>query len=331
MTFLWPQNLWFLAAIPLVALGLVALRRRRAEGAQSYPGLAVAQGAAWRWLPAALFALALAAVVAATARPATQLGSAADGRVAILALDVAPSRLAAAQAAARSFVASQPGGVRIGVVAFSETAQLMQAPSTDRDQVLAAIARLEPQEGTAIGRGLLLSLKAIFPESDFELDLPDDPAAAALPGRSASSGPSGPPAKGRPAPAGDASAIILLTDGQNTDGPAPIDAARLAADRGVRVYTIGVGTPAGRIGDGQGWSMTVGIDEQPLKEVAGLTSGEYFHAATASDLKRVYSNLGSTLTIVGAPMELTALFCAFAALAAAASALLSLAWFGRIA
>jgi Ca-activated chloride channel family protein len=311
MTFLWPQNLWFLLAIPAVAAACALLRYRRSRAAHRYPGLMkkpAMQQAAWCRVPAALFVAALAAIVVATARPAAPVTVAAEGQTVILAIDVsgsmratdvAPSRLAAAQSAARSFIQAQPSGVRIGIVAFSDVAWLVQPPTTSREQAAGAVEVLQPQEGTAIGSAILESLK-VFPDE-------------------------------RPKSGGKAAgAVVLLTDGQNSAGPAPAEAANAAAEQGVRVYTVGVGTSRGRIGDESGWSMRVGIDEQALKEIAAQTGGEYFYASSALELKEVYASLSSTLVLKRAPTEVTALFCAFAALAATVSVMLSLLWFGRI-
>jgi Ca-activated chloride channel family protein len=123
---------------------------------------------------------------------------------------------------------------------------------------------------------------------------------------------------------------VLLSDGQTTTGPDPIEAARMAADRGVRVYTVGVGTAGGEIIGAEGWSMRVRLDEEALKKIAALTGAEYFYAGTAADLQKIYRNLNTRIFFEQKEMEITALFAAAAALAAIASAVLSLAWFNRI-
>ncbi len=125
-------------------------------------------------------------------------------------------------------------------------------------------------------------------------------------------------------------AIILLTDGQTTTGPDPVESAKMAADRGVRVYTVGIGTVAGEIIGAEGWSMRVRLDEESLKTIANLTGGEYFYAGTATDLKKVYQALNSKLVMEKQETEITALFAVVSALVALLAAALSLLWFNRI-
>jgi Ca-activated chloride channel family protein len=136
----------------------------------------------------------------------------------------------------------------------------------------------------------------------------------------------------KPVPPGSftSAAIILLTDGQSNVGPNPIEAARMAAERGVRVFTVGFGTAEGEILRFEGWSMRVRLDEEALKTIAELTQGEYFFAGSASDLKKVYETLSSRLVLETRETEITALFTAAAALLALLGALLSLLWFNRI-
>ena len=136
----------------------------------------------------------------------------------------------------------------------------------------------------------------------------------------------------KPVPPGSyaSAAIILLTDGQRTTGPDPLEAAKMAADRGVRVFTVGIGTTSGEIIGFEGWSMRVRLDEDTLKQVANITRGEYFYAGNATDLKKVYETLNSKLVMEKKETEITALFAAAAAAIALVSALLSLLWFNRI-
>jgi Ca-activated chloride channel homolog len=136
----------------------------------------------------------------------------------------------------------------------------------------------------------------------------------------------------KPVPAGSytSAAVILLTDGQRTTGPEPVEAAKMAADRGVRVFTVGIGTPDGEIMGFEGWRMRVRLDEETLKNVASLTRGQYFYAGNAAELKKVYRALNSRFVMEKKETEITALFSAVAALLAIASAGLSLLWFNRI-
>ena len=347
MTFLWPQNLWLFLLVPALVAVYVWTLRRRKKAALRYAGLGLVKEAMGtsqrirRHIPPALFLLAVIAMIAAVARPAATVTLPSQHETVVLAMDVSgsmraedvePNRLAAAQAAARSFVNEQPRSTRIGVVAFAGAAQITQPPTTNRDDVLAAIEGLQLQQATAIGSGVLMSLKAIFPDAQFDLQSPRGRRMASA--ESSSAGGSRPPGSDADKPVRPGSyssaAIILLTDGQSTTGPNPIEAARLAAERGVRVFTVGVGTTTGQIVRGEGWSMRVGLDEESLKTIADLTRGEYFYAGNALDLKKVYQQLNSKLVLEKKETEITALFSALAALLAVASALLSLVWFSRI-
>ena len=326
MTFLWPKFLWLLLAVPASVALYVAILRMKRKSAVRYASLslvkeALGKGAGWRrHLPPAVLLVALAAMIAAIARPAAVITLPTSHETVILAIDVSgsmrasdvePTRIEAAQAAARAFVNEQASSTRIGVVAFAGSAALVQPPTGNRGDVLAAIDRLHLQHATAVGSGILVSLKAIFPELDFD------------------------PAKKpelNPVPPGSyaSAAIILLTDGQTTAGPDPVEAARLAAERGVRVFTVGVGTDNGQILTGEGWSMRVQLDDDALKAIADLTRAEYFYAGTAMDLKKVYQSLRSKLVMEKKETEITAIFSALAAATVLLSAMLSLLWFNRI-
>jgi Ca-activated chloride channel family protein len=247
------------------------------------------------------------------------------------ATDVKPSRIAAAQEAARAFVAEQPKTTRIGVVSFAATASVVQSPTHSREDILAAIERFNLQRGTAVGSGILVSLKMIFPDVEFDLRSSNPRGntqrSAAL---DTSKAPDKPAPKPVPPGSYTGAAIILLTDGQTTTGPDPIESARMAADRGVRVYTVGIGTSGGEIIGAEGWSMRVRLDEESLKTIANLTRAEYFYAGTAADLQKIYQNLNTRIFFEQKETEITALFAAAAAVLAVLSALLSMLWFNRI-
>jgi Ca-activated chloride channel family protein len=336
MTFLWPQALWLLAALPLLVAAYVFSLRRKKQLALRYSNLSIVKEAMGRvgvkrHVPPALFLVAMAGMLLAGARPAAIVTLPSERETVILAMDVSgsmkaedvkPNRLVASQAAARAFINDTPRSTRIGIVAFAGSASLVQAPTANRSDALAAIEQFQLQHATAIGSGILVSLKAIFPESDFDpFNLkPKNVNASAAAGGSA------------PAKPGsyNAAAIILLTDGQTTTGPDPIEAARVAAARGVRVFTVGVGTPEGEILTGEGWSIRVRLDEDSLKQIAQLTGAEYFHAGTAADLKKVYQALNSKLVLEKKETEVTAIVALGAALLALLAAGLSLLWFNRI-
>jgi Ca-activated chloride channel family protein len=247
------------------------------------------------------------------------------------ATDVQPNRITAAQNAAKAFVLEQPSNVRIGVVSFAGTAAVVQMPTQNREDIIAAIDRFQLQRATAIGSGIIVSLATIFPDAGIDVS-------SLIYGRNGPRGvpldPAGKTEKKdfKPVPPGSYSsaAIILLTDGQRTTGPDSIEAARMAADRGVRIFTVGFGTKSGETIGFEGWSMRVRLDEETLKTIANITRGEYFYAGSATDLKKVYETLNSRFLMEKKDMEISALFAAAAAVAAVVSALLSLLWFNRI-
>jgi len=335
MSFQWPEFLWLLAALPaLVALYVVLLRRRK-RFAVHYSSLGLMReamsGASWRrHVPPLLILLALAALVVAIARPSATLTLPSQHETVILAMDVSgsmrasdvePNRLAAAQTAAKAFIADQPSHVRIGIVAFAGTATVAQAPTTNKDDLYAAIDRFQLQRATAIGSAIIVSLAVLFPEGGYDVASYSYAAEKRKP-----------PANFKPAPPGSygSAVIILLTDGQRTTGPDSLLAARLAAERGVRIFTVGVGTPEGKIVGFDGWSMHVRLDEETLRAIADLTRGDYFYAGNAVDLKKIYQTMNSRLVMETKKTEVGAFFSAAAALLVLIAGLLSLAWFNRI-
>lgn len=346
MKFLWPDMLWLLLVVPAAVAGYFYLLRRKQQAALRYASLSMVKEAMGteqpfrRHLPALLFLIALVAMLIAVARPAAVVTLPSQHRTIILAMDVSgsmraadvePNRLVAAQVAAKAFVAEQPSSVRIGVVSFAGTAAVVQMPTQNRDDIIGAIDRFQLQRATAIGSGIIVSLAAIFPDAGIDVS-------SLLYGRGAAHGvPLGQagktkPKEFKPVPPGSyqSAAIILLTDGQQTTGPDAIDAARMAADRGVRIFTVGFGTKSGeRIGFG-GWSMRVRLDEETLKAIADVTRGQYFYAGSAQDLRKVYDSLHSKFLLEKKDMEISSLFAAAAAAAALMAAFLSLLWFHRI-
>src|SRR2546426_5269043 len=341
MTFQWPEFLWLAAGLPLLAALYLYLLRRRKKFAVRYSNLALLKeamsGASWRrHVPPLLLGAALAALIVAIARPMAVVTLPSQHEVVILAMDVSgsmrasdvdPNRLAASQAAARAFIADQPRSTKVGVVTFAATASVVQPPTQNREDILAAIDRFQLQRGTAVGSGILVSLKMIFPDVEFDLRASNPRGDSA---RDAKRGVSLDQPKGndkqvvKPVPPGSypSAVIILLTDGQTTTGPDPIESARMAADRGVRIYTVGIGTANGEILGAEGWSMRVRLDEDALKTIANVTRGEYFYAGTAKDLKKIYDGMNSRLVMETRETEITALFSAAAALLALLAALL---------
>jgi len=342
LTFLWPEMLWGLIALPLLVLLYVWLQRRRKKTTLRYANLglvreALGKSVAWRrHLPPVLLFVAIAALLIAAGRPAAVITLPSAQETIVLAMDVSgsmrasdvlPDRMTAAKEAAKAFVAELPRSVRIAVVQFAGTAAVVQAPTLSRDDVVAAIERFQLQRGTAIGSGIVLSLATLFPDAGIDL--------SQITGQRAM--PPGPNDKPKPeftpVPPGSypSAAIILLTDGQRTTGPDPLEAAKMAADRGVRVYTVGVGTKEGETIGFEGWSMRVRLDEDTLKGIANLTRADYFYAGTAEDLKKVYQGLSTKLIVEKKETEISALFAALGALLVVLAASLSVWWFGRVA
>jgi Ca-activated chloride channel family protein len=340
--------LWLLAAAPVLVGAYVLLLRRKKKGVLRYASLSLVKDAIGpgqrirRHIPPALFLAAMIAALVAIARPSAVITLPSEQRTIILAIDVSlsmratdvePNRLAAAQSAAKAFVEEQPADVRIGIVSFAGTASLVQRPTQNREDLVAAIDRLQLQRHTAIGSGVIVSLAAVFPDEDIDLE-------SAIFGRGFARERGAPIEGGRksekkpfqPVPPGSYSsaAIILLTDGRRTTGPDPVEAAKMAADRGVRVFTVGFGTQAGGAVDIDGWSIYMRFDEETLKAIAEVTRAQYFHAGSAADLKKVYEGLNARLVLEKKETEITALFAAGAATLGLASAALSILWFHRI-
>lgn len=342
MSYLSPDMLWLAILLPLQALAYVWLLRRRRKSAVRLSHLGVVKQAldranGWRrHVPPLMLLAAFALIVIALARPTAPVVLPAMQQTVMLAVDVsgsmqapdvAPSRIRASQEAARHFVDRLPRDVRIGLVAYADTAQLVQPPTMQRHDVLAAIDRLQLQGGTAIGEGIVVALAALFPDGDFEMEslgMTRRIPASAHGLRKATPSPPVPPGSDRSA------VIVLLTDGQNTMGPDPVAAAQIAASRGIKVYTVGFGTRDGEVTGPEGWTVRVKLDEDTLRQVASLTRGQYFRAANGTELAKVYEGLQGRLVIERKHTEVTALFAGSAALLLIAGAGLSVAWFGRM-
>ena len=342
MTFQWPELLWLLLLVPALVAGYLALLRRKKRLALRYSSLGLASKAIGperlrKHLPPLVFLLALVMLIVAVARPSATLTLPAQYEAIVLAMDVSgsmkatdvkPNRLGAAQEAARKFIADQPASARIGLVSFAATASVVQPPTRDRQEILAAIDRFQLQRGTAIGSGILVALKEIFPDVEFDLRASNprgETKAVPLGGGEGKKAAE----KAEPGSYTNA-AIILLSDGQATTGPNPIEAARMAAERGVRVFTVGIGTTQGQVLGSEGWSMRVRLDEDTLKKIAEVTHAEYFFADSNTALNKVYDSLNARLTLEKRQTEITAFLAAAAAALSLVSAFLSVLWFNRI-
>ncbi len=347
MSFLWPGFLFSLGLIPLIIAAYIWILRRRRPFAVRYSSLALIRQAlpqSWlrRHLPFALFLLALASLFVALGRPVAVVRVPAGQTVIMLTIDVSrsmcstdipPNRLLAAEAAALSFIQSQSPNTLIGIVAFGGFAEVIQPPTNDQELLGAAIESLVTGRRTAIGSGILTSLDAIA-EVDKNVPPSVTEASGALPPT--------PVPKGAYAP----DIIVLLTDGVSNVGPLPLDAAQQAADRGVRVYTIGFGTADGGImncgsgfqgdpfGGGQfggglgfgGGGFRRGIDEDTLKQIADMTGGKYYPAESASELQSVFRSLPTYLIAKHQTTEISVEFAAVGALLAAMAILLAFLW-----
>jgi Ca-activated chloride channel family protein len=350
MRFLWPDLLWLLLGAPaLVAAYVYALTRKKA--AVQYASLLLIRDAigraSWRrHVPPLLFLFALLVAVVAIARPSTvfllpsqqqTIVLAIDVSRSMLATDVEPNRITAAQAAAKSFIEDLPKDIRVGIVTFAGTAAVVQTPTDNRDDLLAAIDRFQLQRATATGSGLLVSLALLLPDSGIDLEsIVFDSAFSRWGGggatidRARKSEKAGKKEFVPVAPGSYTSGVIvMMSDGRRTTGPDPVQAAKMAADRGVRVYTVGFGTREGATVESYGFSFYARLDEDALKAVAHITDAEYFYAGTAADLRAVYQKLSSKLAMERKDTEVSALFALVAALFALMAAWLSLLWFHR--
>jgi len=347
ITFQWPLMLWLLLFIPLLVVLYLLILRRKRQAAVRFASLGLVREALGvgnrlrRHVPPVLFLLALVLMLLAVARPSATIILPTPKETVILAMDVSgsmratdvqPSRIEAAQAAAKAFIAELPPRTRVGIVSFAATASVVQAPTLSREDLLAAIDRFQLQRGTAIGSGLIVSLATLFPDAGIEISQliygrngPDE-----------NTSPIGKPAKPKEefkpvAPGSNGyTAIVLLTDGQRTTGPDELAAAKMVAERGVRVFTVGIGTKEGTTTGFEGWSMRVRLDEESLKSIADITRGEYFYAGTAVDLAKIYQSMTVRIAFEKKQTEITALCAALAAFLIVVAGVLSLWWHGRV-
>ena len=345
VTFMWPTLLWLLLALPLLVLIYVWLLKRKKKMALRFASLSIVREAMGkgpgvrRHIPPLLFLIAVAAMLLAASRPFAVVVLPSQQETIMLAMDVsgsmratdvAPSRIVAAQNAAKAFLAALPRDVKVGIVAFAGSAQVAQIPTLNREDLVSAIDRFQLQRATAIGNGIVLSLATLFPDAGIDLS------AMQFGQRQKGVSIDQPVKEAKqpfvPVPPGSytSAAIILLTDGQRTTGVDTMEAAKMAADRGVRVYTVGIGTVTGETIGFEGWSMRVKLDEETLKAIANKTQADYFYAGTAADLKKVYETLSSRLTMEKKETEISGLLALAAAVLAIAAAGLSMLWFNRI-
>jgi Ca-activated chloride channel family protein len=225
----------------------------------------------------------------------------------------------AAQAAAKQFVENQPSTVQIGIVAFSDNGFSVQVPTSDRDAVLASIQRLKPARGTSLANGILASLHAIT-------------ATTAPPVRIYTNLTPVPTPTPTPVPQGKHSSavIVLLSDGENNESPDPLAAAKAAAAQGVRIYTVGIGSPGGAIIHVDGFSIQTQLDEAMLEQISQITGGTYYKAESAQQLAQIYGQLNPELVIKPEKTEVTSLFAGAGILALLVGGVFSLLWLNRL-
>jgi Ca-activated chloride channel homolog len=323
-----PWMLLCLACVPGLVLAYawtLRLRARRAARLASEGLVQTAAARRVRWrrhIPFALFAAALALICFALARPTVSLALperegtvvlAFDVSNSMLAKDLKPTRIDAAKAAASAFVERQPSSIRIGVVAFGDSAVTVLRPTNVKAEVLAAIKRLSVSGGTSLGQGLFTSLTAIAgkPLTIDESALESDAGAVNI-GFFGSS------------------AIVLLSDGENTSRPDPLKLAEVASSAGVRVHAIGVGTKQGTVVQVDGFNVATALDEDLLTKIAKVTDGTYDQAGDTAALTGIYKSIDLEFKRVEKPREVTALFAAAGGLLLLIGSFLSIAWFGRV-
>lgn len=332
MTFTWPLMLLSLMLVPVFIALYVRVQRRRQQIVETLGGLGFVQNASGgrigrrRHIPPLLFLVGLIILLVAMARPNAVVALPSIESIVVLSFDVSgsmaaedmqPTRMEAAKAAAREFVDRQPSNVRIGVVAFSDGGISVQPPTKDQEAILTAIDRLAPQRGTSVGSGILASLNTIAesrgeaPETQNSLTPVPTPT---------------PVPQGTFIPA----AVVLLTDGENTTEPDPIQAALTAAERGVRVYTIGVGSPEGTTLTVNEFTVFTQLNEAMLQQIAAITDGAYFNAQSEEDLREIYENLEVQVVVKPEKTEVTSIFTGISLLFMLIGGAFSLLWFSRL-
>ncbi|HEV2360014.1 MAG TPA: VWA domain-containing protein [bacterium] len=329
MSFLWPKVLWLYGIVPVLVATYVWVLRRPARERVQYPTLelariAAAAGGRWRrHVPAVLYLATLCGVIFTVARPVAPV-PVPDNQVAVMlsmdvsrsmmARDVVPTRLDAAKKAAVEFVRNLPRGAKVGLVSFSSYATLIAPPTDDHDRVIQAINGLNLEFATAIGDGLL--------EAVYALPGRQRPAGEVLPGVP----PPPPPDADRLPPA----TVVLLSDGQSNRGTPPEDAATVARQLHVRVYTVGLGSPEGTFLELGGRGIFVRLDEETLKEIAEVTGGAYWRVSSSSELNRVYSRLGRVIGWKRVPVEVSGLAAVGVAALFLGTVATSLMWMHRL-
>jgi len=328
MSFFWPFMLYFLILIPILVGIYFRLQQRRRKAVEKYGSLGFVQEGGHRpgirrHLPPLFFLISLTILTLALARPKTVLSLPSVEGTVILAFDVSgsmaaedikPTRMEAAKAAAISFVSRQPPSMQIGIVGFSDGGLSVLSPTNDQEAIFAAINRLSPQRGTSVGSGILSALETIEGSG----------------GKSSSTVSPAPSPTPLPKGTYSSAVIILLTDGENNMSPDPFVAAQAAADRGVRVHSIGIGSSAGTVLQVNGFTVFTQLDEPMLQQISQMTDGAYFNAENEEELQTIYKNIAPQLVIKQEDMEVTSIFAAIGILTLLIGGVFSLLWFSRL-
>jgi Ca-activated chloride channel family protein len=338
MSFMWPVMLWLLLLIPLLIIRYVLVQRRRRSLAASYGSMGFVQNSSGRaagfrrHIPQFFFLAGIGILLFALARPQAVVSLPRVEGTVILAFDVSgsmaaddlqPTRMDAAKAAARDFVARQPATVQIGVVGFSDSGFSEQAPTYDRDAINNAITRLKPLHGTSVAHGIQASLNILAAAAEEAGPPSRNNSGDFLPTPTPTPTPV---PKGKYAPA----VIVLLSDGENNESPDPLQAAQMAADRGVRIYTVGIGTAAGTTLHINGFYVFTQLDEATLQQIADITGGTYYNADSTQELLNIYDTLDPQLIVRPIKTEITSLFAGAGILALLMGGALTMLWFNRL-
>lgn len=335
MSFIWSFLLPLLLCVPLLVLLYWRTQKRRRESAArlgSFGALHDSTQSATprtRQLPAALFLSGVAVLILSLARPEALISLPKIEGTVILTFDVSgsmsaddlkPTRMEVAKTAALEFVDNQPTSVKIGVVAFSDGGITVQSPTSQREDVIDTIGRLVPRRGTSLGNGILVALNTIV------VDAGDPPFLST----NDLSDQTQPEPGSVPEGWYPSSAIVLLTDGENNQEPDPILAADLAADLGVRIYAVGIGTAEGATITVEGFTVHSRLDEPLLQHVADTTGGVYYNAGNEEELRSIYNDLEPKLTVSSEEVEITSILSGLSMLLFLAGGAISLLWFGRV-
>jgi len=334
MSFIWSNLLVFLVLIPLLVVVYFRLQKRRREAASRYGSLGLLRDARGskpgtsRHIPVLLLLSGIAVLILSAARPQATVSLPRMEGTVILTFDVSgsmsaddlkPTRMEAAKAAASQFVNNQPTGVAIGVVAFSDGGLTVQAPTNNHEETLATIERLVPRRGTSLANGILVALNTVA------IDAGDPPILKTNGGNNGAQAPVASPQGWYPS-----AVVVLLSDGENNQDPDPMMAADIAADLGVRVYTVGIGSTTGSDITVEGFTVHSQLNEPLMRSIAEDSGGNYYSAANEDELFKIYNDLKPKLTVKTEEMEVTSLFAGVGMLALLIGGVLSLLWFGRV-